>query len=385
MNETYAIIDLLGAVPGYFFAIIIGLKAKAQYANRTLVLGLLAYSSFLLSMFLYRLGYLEHAGVGHVHMNAFVHIAWPLFYFYLKAITSDIDTFSRKHLLHIAPFGLYLSLIVLDQTLFEGTQRVLYIASMVFTAGIAGGYTVAMFAILFGYRKRAANVSSEMTRLKLSWISTNIILWFVLVGVQVGFFLLRTFEITIPELAGTLHGLFINIATASWVYVIGYFAVSHPDILKLTNPARHENLPDGETEKIPNDSEDEAPVSKDSSQEIDQSLCHTIVTRLERVMEQQRPYLDNQLTLAKLAKVVNQPAYLVGRVINKDLNKNFLTYINEYRIEEVKRKLVSESYKDERILDIAFECGFRTKSAFNAFFKKHTGETPSDYRRRNSS
>lgn len=386
MNEAYAVIDLLGAVPGYFFAIVIGFRASKDKGSRLLSLGLLAYSSFLLSLFFHRLGYLDYSGVNHLQMNIFVHISWPIFYLYLNEITSETKSFSQKQLLHFIPFVLYATAVLVQSMFFDDIPQIFYVSAMVFTAVIVVGYSVATFIILALYRKRAALFPSEMTRLKLHWITTNIVLWFVLVGVQIVFFLLRTTDVEIPEVAGIVHGLFINIATVSWVYVIGYFAISHPRVLQTSQTDR-EDSPSNATPvaETPEPTVRPSTVHQDEEDlNIDTSQVQEIVSRLQRVMEQQRPYLDNQLTLAKLAKSINRPSYLVGRIINKQLGKNFLTYVNEHRAEEVKRMLVSESCRDERILDIAFECGFRTKSSFNAFFKKYTGETPSDYRRHHS-
>lgn len=54
-------------------------------------------------------------------------------------------------------------------------------------------------------------------------------------------------------------------------------------------------------------------------------------------------------------------------------------YINEYRIKEVKLRLIDGKFKHLTILGIALECGFNSKSAFNNVFKKLTNQTPSEY------
>jgi AraC-like DNA-binding protein len=55
--------------------------------------------------------------------------------------------------------------------------------------------------------------------------------------------------------------------------------------------------------------------------------------------------------------------------------------VNRYRVEEVKRKLAEGESEKFNLIAIAFDSGFNSKSAFNTIFKKHTGVTPSAYRK----
>jgi AraC-like DNA-binding protein len=53
--------------------------------------------------------------------------------------------------------------------------------------------------------------------------------------------------------------------------------------------------------------------------------------------------------------------------------------VNEYRIEEVKKRMVDPAFKHLTILAIAYDAGFNSKSSFNTIFKQKTGMTPSEY------
>ena len=70
--------------------------------------------------------------------------------------------------------------------------------------------------------------------------------------------------------------------------------------------------------------------------------------------------------------------------MNKNLGKNFFEFVNEYRIEEAKRMLISNEYKESTILEILYEAGFNSKSVFNSLFKTDTNLTPKEFRRRYS-
>ncbi|MEI6387901.1 MAG: helix-turn-helix domain-containing protein, partial [Spirochaetota bacterium] len=69
------------------------------------------------------------------------------------------------------------------------------------------------------------------------------------------------------------------------------------------------------------------------------------------------------------------------QVINDGLGKNFYRYVNEYRVEEVKRKIAVGEAERLSILGVALDSGFNSKSAFNEAFKGIMRCTPSEYRK----
>jgi len=97
-------------------------------------------------------------------------------------------------------------------------------------------------------------------------------------------------------------------------------------------------------------------------------------------MNESKPYLDPDLTLAGLSAMLNLPQHHLSRVINEHYGNNFFDFINRYRIEEVKQRIPDPAYGNLTLLGIAFDCGFNSKSAFNRLFRKYTGITPSEYK-----
>ncbi len=98
--------------------------------------------------------------------------------------------------------------------------------------------------------------------------------------------------------------------------------------------------------------------------------------KLTSLIETEKPYLDSQLTLKELSKKIGVNTSFLSHTINKGFDKNFNDFINEYRIEEVKKTLKSGNATDETFLSIAFDCGFNSKATFNRAFKKFTGISP---------
>ncbi|MCP4373992.1 MAG: helix-turn-helix transcriptional regulator, partial [Deltaproteobacteria bacterium] len=103
---------------------------------------------------------------------------------------------------------------------------------------------------------------------------------------------------------------------------------------------------------------------------------HKLLEHIKR----DRPYADNELKLQDIASYLGLPPYQLSQVINTELKTNFYSLINKYRIEEAKRLLIDPDKQHLNILEIAFETGFNSKSAFNTAFKKNTTITPSQYK-----
>ncbi len=103
--------------------------------------------------------------------------------------------------------------------------------------------------------------------------------------------------------------------------------------------------------------------------------------RLGAAMEKEKLHLDPGLTLAKLAQATAIPAKHLSQVINERYRQNFNDFVNRYRVEAAKRLLLDPAAREFKLLRIAYESGFNSKSVFNAAFKKHAGLSPSEFRR----
>jgi len=111
----------------------------------------------------------------------------------------------------------------------------------------------------------------------------------------------------------------------------------------------------------------------------DQQLAdHKI--RLERIMRSQQAYLWSNLTLPKLADAIGCSANHLSQVINAGFGMSFFDYLNQYRIERAKSLLTQRDMRSSSILNIAFDVGFNSNSAFYAAFKKCVGQTPAQFR-----
>ncbi|TGM13169.1 AraC family transcriptional regulator [Leptospira selangorensis] len=99
---------------------------------------------------------------------------------------------------------------------------------------------------------------------------------------------------------------------------------------------------------------------------------------LESLFQKEKVFLKEDLTLGFLAGKLEISTHQLSEYLNNEIGKNFFQLLNEYRVEEAKKKI--ESDPQEVLLSIAYSSGFGSKSAFNEVFRKETGFTPSEYR-----
>jgi AraC-like DNA-binding protein len=102
---------------------------------------------------------------------------------------------------------------------------------------------------------------------------------------------------------------------------------------------------------------------------------------LVATMERDRLYRDSELTLADLADRLETTPHKLSEVLNSELEQTFYDFVNSYRVKDVQRRIADESSRNLKILALAMDAGFASKSTFNAVFRQHTGHTPSSYRR----
>jgi len=367
MNNLLSVIELLGAVPGIFFSIIFLGKKKGGLGNKSLGLGLLFYSFILLSIYLGRIGVFPYSRELHVFSNAAISISWPLFYFYIGLVTFEISDVGKKQLVHIIPFLIYFCAFVLPVLFIGECSIALFVVSSLFTFAVSIFYTIKIIVFLQRFLKRSNNYFAEDDAVKVLWLKTTVLLWMGIIILQTLFIPFKDLLISYLPFIGHVHAILINFTSVAWIYAFAYFAITHPDLFE-----RSKKVVDALT-KGDNKEKEKYQIS-DNYEDL-------IEKRLKTTIENDKPFLNEQLTLPELAESLKVPSYLLSRYINKAFKKNFVTYINDLRIDVVKEKLLNPELKNLSILEIAFESGFRTKSAFNSYFKKTVGTTPSDYRR----
>ncbi len=102
-------------------------------------------------------------------------------------------------------------------------------------------------------------------------------------------------------------------------------------------------------------------------------------TELEQIMIDYKLYLNPDLSLKDLASYLELPANYVSQLLNLGFQKNFSEYVNTFRVNEFKERVLQEENKGLTIMAVAYDSGFNSKTVFNTFFKKIEGITPNAY------
>lgn len=105
------------------------------------------------------------------------------------------------------------------------------------------------------------------------------------------------------------------------------------------------------------------------------------VEKLEVAMEQEKLYLNPNLSFERMAEKVDIPSKDLSATINRYYHVNFYEFINNYRINEAKALLEDPALSHRSITEIFYDSGFNSKSVYNTLFKKKFNMTPSQYRK----
>jgi AraC-like DNA-binding protein len=84
--------------------------------------------------------------------------------------------------------------------------------------------------------------------------------------------------------------------------------------------------------------------------------------------------------LADLATRLGTTPHKLSEVLNSQLGQTFYDFVNGYRVRDVQRRIKAGEARRLKMLSLAMDAGFASKSTFNDAFKKHTSQTPSDFR-----
>lgn len=88
---------------------------------------------------------------------------------------------------------------------------------------------------------------------------------------------------------------------------------------------------------------------------------------------------QNKIYISDLARQVNLNGQYFCRLFKKAIGRSPMAYINEYRIRQAKRLLENT---DIAVTEVCLECGFNNLGNFMHEFRRATGTTPLQYRKK---
>ena len=309
----------------------------------------------------------------------------PLMYFYIKSVAFKGQKISYKDAIHLVPiiaviiinifqyyskpFDVKLKLLT-GEGLYEFFIPVVY--TILHTQALI--YMVLSILVVKRFKQIVKENYSNYNKRNYKWIYqlNFVFVYFIISGV-----VSNSFRFFVGESTTAIYAYIsapINILFLLWLM---YKAISQPYLFNGID-SNIKLLEDLLKERDVYKKE----MTKNASTDDYNLQANELKIRLETLMSNDKPYLNPSLAIFDLAKELVLPSSELSIFLNKHLNKNFFDFINEYRINEAKRLLISSERNNHTILEILYEVGFNSKSSFNTAFKKFTNKTPTEYRKR---
>jgi AraC-like DNA-binding protein len=298
----------------------------------------------------------------------------PLIYLYVRSVLKAPFVLSRRDWLHFVPVGVFfvyrLFLLIHDAGQeswavgYEGDwQRDIHMAYVApFVRGLEYSslllYLAFSIQLFVQYRRKIRQFFSNTYQLELRWIQ-------LFLGVYCFLFVYDSVTDMLDAFVVEL-----NYVHQWWVHFFYAIAIVYVGIKAYFTDLQglHEL-----TFEIKEPHEVEPSVPRQNYERQKQHLT--------KVMENQQLYLQPDHNLKELAQAAGMGANEVSEVINAGFGCNFNEFVNRYRVEEMKKRLLDSAYDHLSIMAIAFDSGFNSKATFNRIFKQYTGQSPSQFKK----
>jgi AraC-like DNA-binding protein len=363
MDSSFTIIQILlflGAAQGFFLSfILLSTRRTNRQANHILAAILII---FCLNIIIHNISHRAYSfSISHheVIITIIFYLFGPLFYFYVKTLTTGKSFQNKKKYFHFLPF-LACLLISIPLYTFSLTLEKPHII-LELCAGFVVLHVICYMAwsvkLLRDHIRHIKDSFSSIDQINLRWLR------FLIIGFTITWLFALYFDMQIknPD-----DWDYVWLLVSLLMYLIGYMGLKQPEIFAGGISAESSDTEQGKR--------------KYKKSALTDDLAEMYLEKLREYMQTQKPYLDSNITLPELARYLSLSVHHLSQVINEKINQNFFEFINQYRVEEAKKNLVDPERKNLTIAAIGFESGFNSNSSFNAVFKKATNKTPSQFR-----
>ncbi len=275
---------------------------------------------------------------------AFLLLIGPLLRWYFLAMTQSNFKIVNSYFLELAPFVfVFMMSFFVTKEWFDANNKE---AVIIFASMLISIYLHFAFYIFISWRslkrvKKAYGntVQTKFQKAIFEWLFT-LIIGFIIIWIS---YVLNIIENTVPYIIGPIMYSIV-------VYFLSYKAFQ----LKTTD------------------------IDGQVFQENDNVL---LFDQISKLVIEEKLYLESELSLSGLSKRIGKSTQKTSQIINQYAKQNFNDFINYYRIQDAKTKLLDHNNMNYTISSIAFDTGFSSLSSFNSAFKKFEGKTPSAYRK----
>ena len=374
------IIYLLGTSQAFFLAILAFFKRNKSTGDYMLASWLVFMGLHLLYYYLRTTGiifqYPHLLGIGF----CFPMLQGPFMFVYVLVMINKTGRLKLDYWLHGLPFIIFSLYFIFDFYFLSANEKIAYYEMQSSTPTtvskltellnvfLGPAYVIWSLIKLRKHRKNIGDNFSYTEQINLNWLNYVLgglgLVWLTVLIVSVlgGF----------PVFSEGLEGHIIYISVTIAVFFLGFFGIRQQAIYRHVQGIKENK----KVEKVRSPIKNETLYKNSGLKKVD---SERYLKELFNYMENEKPYLNNRLSLKDVAEYLNISVHHLSQVINEQLDKNFFDFVNDYRVTEVKNLLRDPKHKQFTLLAIAYDCGFNSKSSFNSVFKKITGLTPSSY------
>jgi len=291
------------------------------------------------------------SGIG----SAFGYLFGPLIYLFTCSITKKNYKLSPKKSWHFLLFVLaFIAVVARINIPWQAKYGILNLQLF--------PYLIMCIIVIRNYRNEIKEYFSFVDKINLTWLLYVVGGFFLMWFIDLVNFTLSEFGVNNLSLMNSLTfaSIFINFVFAILIF---YKALQKPQFLFNIS--------------------EEVKIHKYESSKLSREEKEDILKKIENYFVSEKPFLNPSLTIRDISDATNIHSKYISQVINESLNKNFYDFINSYRVKEAMNQLLINGGKEKTILEILYDSGFNSKSAFNTAFKKTTGFTPTEFRHQN--
>ncbi|MFT5823307.1 MAG: AraC-like DNA-binding protein [Crocinitomix sp.] len=372
------VVFIIGSVQSVFLATLVLAKKNKMLADKLLAIWLIFMGIHLFSYYMNVTGILFDYPFFDALSVAFPMLEGAFVFIYVSIITSKVQRLQWRYLIPISPYIIFTAFIMLAAHRTEASPIDLVCTlkneptSIFFWAGVFRIYLGPIYLIssLFLLKKHKKNIGRNFSyteKIDLKWLNYVVgimsLVWIIAIIANV---LSEYVEFIGYRTSDDI--IFSSLTIAIFFY--GFFGITQQVIYSAPVIESPSSKPEKPKKTTANQYQNSGLKKEDSENYLQQLLQY---------MDEEAPYLEAKLSLKDVATALEISPNHLSQVINENLNKNFFDFVNEYRVDFVKDKMKDRANENYTLLALAFDSGFNSKSTFNLIFKKHTGQTPTQF------
>lgn len=355
MNVIYDLMLLLNAIffgLSIFIAIILwNQKTTYRPSNRVLSILPIAFAITTFNTIVRLTHYMEAMDFYQDISNSALLLMGPTIFLFLKMRVVHLSKW--KVLVHYAPFFLY-AIMLLALKLFSiesGKEAIDSVAFLTFVVQWVV-YILFSFFLINAYERRTKENLSNLDKHDIGWVR---IVLFTLLFTLILRLAVLAYSVLVQKVLDVI-GLNLTLVFAVATCYLGYKIFKNPELFV--------QLPSYIGSKL-------------SAHDL-----HVNKQKIEAAMGNASLFANPKLTISDLALQAGLHSRQVSQTLNQEMKQNFFDYVNGYRVKALIEKLKSSESTTYTLQALMEDSGFQSPSVAYSAFKKVTGTTPAQYRKR---